>query len=148
MKQINKIILFLVVSLCVLQGCSEQQQSENGELKAIKEYLDFSNRDDQFTGGIKMISITTQKGEYRVWTKRVGNNPRMKVLLLHGGPGGTHEAFDCFDGYLPSEGIEYIYYDQLGSYYSDQPSDTSLWITGAFAENACKGLARSSQQGF
>jgi proline iminopeptidase len=51
----------------------------------------------------------------------------MKLLLLHGGPGGTHEVFDCFDGYLPAEGIEYIYYDQLGSYFSDQPSDTSLW---------------------
>jgi len=58
----------------------------------------------------------------------------MKVLLLHGGPGGTHEVFDCFDGYFPSEGIEYIYYDQLGSYFSDQPSDTSLWTIERFVD--------------
>ncbi|MDX1685059.1 MAG: proline iminopeptidase-family hydrolase [Saprospiraceae bacterium] len=98
------------------------------------EYLDFSTRDDQFTGGIKMIPIQTEKGVFNVWTKRVGNNPDMKVLLLHGGPGATHELYQCFDGYLPQEGIEYIYYDQLGSYYSDQPSDTSLWTTERFVE--------------
>jgi hypothetical protein len=27
-----------------------------------------------------------------------------------------------FDGYFPNESIEYIYYDQLGS-YCDQPND-------------------------
>ena len=58
----------------------------------------------------------------------------MKLLLLHGGPGGTHEVYDCFDGYLPSEGIEYIYYDQLGSYFSDQPSDTTLWTIERFVD--------------
>ena len=97
-------------------------------------YLDYSHSDDQFTGGIKMIPITTPAGEFKVWTKRIGNNPTMKVLLLHGGPGGTHEAFECFDGYLPHAGIEYIYYDQLGSYYSDQPHDKSLWDMQRFAD--------------
>lgn len=81
-----------------------------------------------------MIPISTPNGEFNVWTKRVGNNPKMKVLLLHGGPGATHELYSCFDGYLPVEGIEYIYYDQLGSYYSDKPSDTSLWRTDRFVE--------------
>ena len=68
-----------------------------------------------------MIPITTPRGSFKVWTKRIGNNPRIKVLLLHGGPGITHEYFEAFDSYLPAEGIEYYYYDQLGSYYSDQP---------------------------
>ena len=72
-----------------------------------------------------MIPISTPKGEFKVWTKRVGNNPTMKVLLLHGGPGMTHEIYEPFDGYFPNEGIEYYYYDQLGSYYSDQPKDLS-----------------------
>ncbi len=81
-----------------------------------------------------MIPIQTEKGEFRVWTKRVGNNPTKKVLLLHGGPGMTHELYECFDGYFPQEGIEYIYYDQLGSYYSDQPDDLSLWTTERFVE--------------
>ena len=78
-------------------------------------YFDSSGRDDVLSGGVKMITIQTPKGAFRVWTKRVGNNPRIKVLLLHGGPGATHEYFEAFDSYFPKEGIEYYYYDQLGS---------------------------------
>ncbi len=71
-----------------------------------------------------MIEITTPRGHFKVWTRRVGNNPRIKLLLLHGGPGFPHEYFEAFDDYLPQERIEYVYYDQLGSYYSDQPEMT------------------------
>jgi proline iminopeptidase len=86
------------------------------------------------TGGIKMIPIQTPVGKFNVWTKRIGNNPRIKVLLLHGGPGGSHEFFESFESFLPAEGIEFIYYDQLGSYFSDKPTDTSLWTTERFVE--------------
>lgn len=89
-------------------------------------YFDNSGRDDAWTGGIKLIPIHTPRGDFHVWTKRVGNNPRIKVLLLHGGPGGTHETFEWLDSYFPREGVEYYYYDQLGSYYSDQPDDPAL----------------------
>ncbi len=127
-------LFLLTLSLFILNGCVESPKETSGESVLPESYLDFSGRDDQFTGGIRMIPISTPKGEFKVWTKRVGNNPTMKVLLLHGGPGGTHEAFDCFDGYFPSEGIEYIYYDQLGSYFSDQPSDTTLWTIKRFVD--------------
>jgi proline iminopeptidase len=75
---------------------------------------------------VKTIVIDTPKGKFRVWTKRVGNNPRIKVLLLHGGPGATHEYFEAFDSYFPGEGIEYYYYDQLGSHRSDPVDDAAL----------------------
>lgn len=95
----------------------------------------FANQDSGVqTGNIKMVEIGTPKGKFRVWTKRFGNNPRIKVLLLHGGPGATHEYFECFENFLPKEGIEFIYYDQLDSYYSDQPGDSSLWTTDHFVE--------------
>jgi len=81
-----------------------------------------------------MIPIDTPKGTFRVWTKRVGNNPTIKVLLLHGGPGVTHEYFEAFDSYFPGAGIEFYYYDQLGSYYSDQPDDTDLWEVERFVD--------------
>jgi proline iminopeptidase len=84
-------------------------------------YLDSSGRADRLAGGVRLVPVTTPKGTFNVWTKRVGNNPRIKLLLLHGGPGVTHEYFEAFDSYLPSAGIEYYYYDQLGSFYSDQP---------------------------
>jgi proline iminopeptidase len=113
----------------LLAGCKEKPEDS---IKA--NYLDLSNRDDQFTGGIKMIPITTPKGTFKVWTKTVGNNPTIKVLLLHGGPGLTHELYEAFDSYFPNESIEYIYYDQLGSYYSDQPNDNSLWTNERFVK--------------
>lgn len=98
----------------------------------VSEYLDYSDAPDQLTGGIRRIPITTPKGDFSVWVKRVGNNPKIRLLLLHGGPGATHEPYECFDGWLPAEGIEYIYYDQLDSYYSDQPNDPDLWTIEHF----------------
>jgi len=97
-------------------------------------YFDSSGRGDVLSGGVKLITIQTPKGPFRVWTKRVGNNPRIKVLLLHGGPGMTHEYFEAFDSYFPGAGIEYYYYDQLGSAYSDQPDEPSLWELPRFVE--------------
>jgi proline iminopeptidase len=82
------------------------------------------------TGGIRMIPVD---GKYKVWTKKVGKGP-IKVLTLHGGPGVTHEYFECFEDFLPQAGMEFYYYDQLGSYYSDQPDDKSLWTVDRFRE--------------
>ena len=82
---------------------------------------------DVVSGGSRMVPISTPSGEFRVWTKRVGTNPDLKVLLLHGGPGATDELYECFDAWFPRAGIEYYYYDQLGSFRSDQPDDPSLW---------------------
>lgn len=98
------------------------------------DYLDYAGRDDLLGGGVKLIPIETTHGRFRVWTKRVGNNPGTKLLLLHGGPGATHEYFEACDSYLPAAGIEYYYYDQLGSAYSDQPDDPSLWEIDRFVE--------------
>jgi len=97
-------------------------------------YLDYSGRDDVLSGGVKLIPIETPKGIFRVWSKRTGNHPNMKVLLLHGGPGATHEYFEACDSYFPAAGIEYYYYDQLGSYYSDQPDEPDLWDLPRFVD--------------
>ena len=99
-----------------------------------QQYFDYSGRDDVLSGGVKLVTVSTPKGKFKVWTKRVGNNPRAKVLLLHGGPGATHEYFEAFDSYFPAAGIEYYYYDQLGSAYSDQPDAPELWDTARFVE--------------
>lgn len=123
-------LMLLMLSLFV--GCEEKLPPQNAP--ANSGYFDYSNSDDQVTGGIKMIPITTPKGTFNVWTKRVGNNPKIKLLLLHGGPGGTHEVFEGFDGFFPNEGIEYIYYNQLDSYYSDQPNDSTLWTIDHFVD--------------
>ena len=82
---------------------------EEGFVGPISSYLDYSGRDDVLSGGVKEIPVSTPSGTYRVWTKRVGNNPALKLLLLHGGPGATHEYLEACDSYLPAAGVEYYY---------------------------------------
>ncbi|WP_433973760.1 proline iminopeptidase-family hydrolase [Tunturiibacter lichenicola] len=74
--------------------------------------------------GIRMVPVAD--GKYKVWTKRMGSGP-IKVLLLHGGPGASHEYLEAMESFLPQAGIEMYYYDQLGCNNSDHPEDTSLW---------------------
>ncbi len=100
----------------------------------MSSYLDYSGRDDVLSGGARMIPVSTPAGRHRVWVKRVGNNPDLRVLLLHGGPGATHEYLESCDSYLPAAGIEYYYYDQLGSGFSDQPEEPSLWEADRFVD--------------
>jgi proline iminopeptidase len=44
--------------------------------------------------------------------KRTGSNPDVRLLLLHGGPGATHEYLEACDSYLPAAGVEY-YVDEV-----------------------------------
>jgi proline iminopeptidase len=103
-------------------------------MRPVSSYLDYSGRDDVLSGGARKIPVNTPGGVYGVWVKRVGNNPRLRVLLLHGGPGSTHEYLEAFDSYLPAAGVEYYYYDQLGSGFSDQPDEPSLWELDRFVD--------------
>jgi proline iminopeptidase len=81
--------------------------------------------------GIKMIPV--RGGKYKVWTKRMGSGP-LKVLLLHGGPGFTHQYLEAMESFLPEAGIEMYYYDQLGCGNSDKSGDLSLWTRDRYRE--------------
>ena len=113
-------------------------------------YLDYSDRDDVLSGGSRWIPVSTPAGTHRVWVKRIGNNPALRVLLLHGGPGSTHEYLEACDSYLPAAGIEYYYYDQLGSGFSDQPAEPSLWELDRFVDEVeqVRGALGLSQENF
>lgn len=86
------------------------------------------------TEGVRMIPIQTGAGTFNVWTKKVGEHPTVKVLLLHGGPAMTTEYMESFGDYLPKEGYEMYYYHQLGSHLSDQPDNDDLWELDRFVE--------------
>ena len=128
-----KNLALILFAFLIFQSCSNIEKT-NSKVVEASSYLDYSNRDDVLSGGVKMIPIQTPIGEFKVWTKRIGNNPTMKVLLLHGGPGATHEYFECFDSYFPKAEIEFYYYDQLESFYSDRPNDSSLWSVERFVD--------------
>lgn len=113
-------------------SCTQQKQ-ETPTDAALSTYFTSQETGVQ-DGGVQMIAITTPKGKFNVWTKRFGNNPKMKVLLLNGGPGATHEYFECMESFLPKEGIEFIYYDQLGCGNSDNPKDTAMWSLPRYVE--------------
>jgi proline iminopeptidase len=121
---------FLLLGLLIsIVACQHKQTSA----PTIAEYFNYKDTGVQ-SAGIKMIPIQTPVGNFNVWTKRFGNNPRIKVLLLHGGPSMTHEYMEAFESFFPQEGFEFYEYDQLGSYYSEQPTDSSLWTTERFVE--------------
>jgi proline iminopeptidase len=128
MKNIYKLFPVILLSTLILYSCGEKEPASKNSNYFVK------SNDDVQTGGIKIIPIETPKGKFNIWTKRFGNNPKIKVLLLNGGPGATHEYFECFESFLPAEEIEFIYYDQLGCGNSDNPKDTSLWDLPRFVE--------------
>jgi len=119
----------LLIACMISVGCRAQEPAKKSSF-----FNYFSYEQDIQSGGVRMIPIETPKGTFRVWTKRFGNNPKIKILLLHGGPGMTHEYMECFETFFQKEAFEFYEYDQLGSYYSDQPTDSSLWTTARFVE--------------
>jgi proline iminopeptidase len=125
-------VLFVLV---LFTSCDHIQvhTSGPGDAVTVRDYFNYGDTGVQ-TAGVRLVPITTPVGKFKVWTKRFGNNARIKVLLLHGGPAMTHEYMECFESFFPLEGFEFYEYDQLGSYYSDQPKDSSLWTIPRFVE--------------
>ena len=125
-------IKIFFVTLFSIAFLSCDKNNSGGKI-SVSEYFNYGEEGVR-SSGIKMIPIETPIGKFNVWTKRFGNNSRIKVLLLHGGPSATHEYLEAFESFFPQEGFEFYQYDQLGSYYSDQPTDSSLWTTERFVE--------------
>lgn len=122
-------LLFVFFGL-LFAACQPQTEQKSLTLDQYHAPLDTGLQQ----GGVRLITINTPKGKFDVWTKTIGNNPRIKVLLLHGGPAGTHEYWECAESFFPKEGIQFVLYDQLGSHYADQPTDSALWTVDRFVE--------------
>ena len=113
------IALFLFLSSIVTKG-------------QVKDSVYYKKQNEQ---GVKKILIN---GKFWVWTQKIGDG-KINVLLLHGGPAQSHEYFEIFSKYLPNRGITIYYYDQFGSYFSEQPTkqqldDTTLWKVSRYVE--------------
>ena len=76
-------------------------------------------------------TIITLDNGYHLWTRTVGHGD-IKLLCLHGGPGGTHEYWENFGDELADLGVQVSMYDQLGSFYSDQPDYSDPQIAAKY----------------
>lgn len=92
--KINPYLLSLVYTM--LFSCSKQM--ENTNTPTLSSYFEPTSKGIQ-TGGVQLIPLIEGKDTFSLWTKRIGNNPKIKVLLLNGGPGATHEYFECFENF-------------------------------------------------
>jgi L-proline amide hydrolase len=75
---------------------------------------------------------------FRTWYRVVGDlaqpvPAKLPLLVLHGGPGASHDYLQPLEE-LADSGRPIIFYDQLGCGNSDQPNDPSLWIVELFLE--------------
>lgn len=125
--------VYCFVVLFFLYACNQTSPEKSGGNMPVAEYFNYGDSGIQMAG-IKMIPIKTPAGTFHVWTKRFGNNPRIKILLLHGGPAATHQYMEVFESFFPKQGFEFYEYDQLGCGNSDKPTDTSLWVLDRFVE--------------
>jgi L-proline amide hydrolase len=79
---------------------------------------------------------------YRTWYRVVGDGEdegKLPVLLLHGGPGGTHDYLESLEA-IADTGRRAIFYDQLGCGKSDR-ADESMWTVETFVEEV--GVVRN-----
>ncbi len=111
-------ISIIVLTVLLMSGCA------NTPLPTVVEKAPVST-------DIKMIEIA---GGHKVWTQKMGNSDTIKLLLLHGGPGATHEYFKNLDQYFAGKDIEYYYYDQFGSHNSDPSNNPVDWTIDRFVE--------------
>jgi proline-specific peptidase len=72
---------------------------------------------------------------HRTWYRVVGDGEepgKLPVLLLHGGPGATHDYLEALEA-LAATGRRAVFYDQLGCGRSDL-GDESLWNVETYVE--------------
>lgn len=122
-------ILAAAILLVACRGADTRQAD-----RTTVSYYDNSGHPDAWSGGARKLSISTPKGPHQVWIKRVGNNPKLKLLLLTGGPGFSHAYMEVMDSFLPAEGVEYYHYDQLETGESDRPDDPDLWTLARYVD--------------
>ncbi|MBC3956185.1 proline iminopeptidase-family hydrolase [Pseudomonas triticifolii] len=74
-------------------------------------------------------------GDYRTWYRVTGNphGPRTPLVILHGGPGCTHDYVDAFKD-IATTGRAVIHYDQLGNGRSTHLPDkkADFWTIDLF----------------
>lgn len=67
-----------------------------------------------------------------IYYRIVGDSDALPLLVIHGGPGMSHDYLRDLDALADERPV--IYYDQIGCGRSDRTEDSSLWNLAAFAD--------------
>lgn len=72
---------------------------------------------------------------YRTWYESFGESSagRLPLLVLHGGPGATHQYLEPLRA-LAGSGRRVIFYDQIGCGRSDRPEDPAFYTVQTFVD--------------
>ena len=118
---------FILCGAFVLTGCSGESLK-----KPAAAGINLSEAVDVHTYEVNGITVTdgyVPFGDYRTYFRAAGDLASEKpvLLLLHGGPGSTHNYFEVLDRLAKETGRVVLSYDQLGcgnSYVENRPD---LW---------------------
>jgi hypothetical protein len=69
--------LGILLPIPSLFSCGAHSAAQRGE-PTLRSY--FASDEGVKSGGVRMVPVKTPKGEFKVWTKRFGNNPRIKCV--------------------------------------------------------------------
>jgi proline iminopeptidase len=74
--------------------------------------------------------------EFKTYYRIVGvpNSDLAPLLLIHGGPGSSHNYFELIDDYAEQSGRQLIMYDQVGCGKSSLPEDEKWYVKETWAE--------------
>jgi proline iminopeptidase len=60
-----------------------------------------------------------------VWYRVVGDGQATPLVIVHGGPGATHDYLEPLEALADERPV--VFYDQLGAGKSDAPDDIEMW---------------------
>ncbi len=78
------------------------------------------------------VEYEYQNKKYKLWYGKVGEKKLPPLLILHGGPGGSHSNLTPL--HILGSDREIIFYDQLGCGFSDKPDNKSLWTIERYTD--------------
>lgn len=67
-----------------------------------------------------------------LWYKLVGNQDRVPLLVIHGGPGAGSAYLEVLNALADERPV--VFYDQLGCGRSEKPNRSALWTLAHFVE--------------
>jgi proline-specific peptidase len=67
-----------------------------------------------------------------IYCRMVGDSDAVPLLVIHGGPGMSHDYLRDLDALADERTV--VYYDQIGCGRSDRPDDARLWKLATFVD--------------